>query len=233
MAKAGKRPPADAPKSATGVDKDRYRAEAGRQDLILILCEPRWTPKHWTGTYYLDCLQGENEPCCEHFGKPAPSNTSYILHVASRQGNGPWQTVGKPMVWGFGDDKWAQYQTILRDHCDNDFAKLRGMLLSITCQNTSKQKLFVSPYPKTDVTPTAEMVKNAKARKEMFDDDITLDRSDVLRSLQEMGASTGFAPEESASADTSFEPAAEEGPGEEAPPENVDSEIDNLMAEWD
>lgn len=240
------RPADDPPRSGEGIEKVRYKGEDGKQDLILILTKPKWTPKHWTGKFYMTCLQGDNPACCKHFGDPPPTSTAYIIHVAQRKGRGDWKILGIPKIWGFGDDKWAQYQALLLDNCDNDFKKLQKMLIQITCQKAAKQKLFIAPYTKKDVKVTREMMVEAKEQKEMFIDDIVINESDVIRSLADIKAG-GDGTGDGGSSNADPDDAPEREPGEEdnvpfddngdnvASPEAPSNEesLDDLIENWD
>jgi hypothetical protein len=152
--------------------------------------------------------------------------------------------VGEPKVWGFGEDKWTQYQTILRDHCDGDFKKIQKMLISVTCQNTDKQQLFITPYPKDDVALTGDMYALAKEKRAMFEDDVSIDRQDVLHTIttlsgghgQASSASSSCASEDSKPAENrDVEPPSDEPPvaAGPAPGDNVESQIDDVIAGWE
>jgi len=173
------------------VKTKRYKAKAGRQDLIVFREFPLNTPRHRLENRpgfpaYMHCLteaEGKPDACCQALGKPGACATTYLLHLASREKSGQWKLVGEPLVWGFGSPTWGQFQALLRDNFDGDFAKMSKTIISVICQDSNFQKVFLSVYPKADVKPTRPMIEALKASHGMFDDAVEINRKDVLDML--------------------------------------------------
>lgn len=199
-------------------DVERYKAREGFNDIILILSSCKSTPRHWTGNkypgqkFYLACLQeGEDAPCCVEFGKPSPSNTVYILHLAEREGDGEWKVLGKPKVWSFGEKtRVHKIGIILRDFCDNDQKKLRKTRLLVTCAGEQFQDISLMAYNKKDIEITSKMKEAIKNKKSMFDEAVTIDEENVMKSLARLRGEEDDSPD-------SFDTDEIEKPKEEKP----------------
>lgn len=224
----------------------RYTARAGFNDMIVILTKCKSTPRHWTGKkfpmqkFYLRCLEEENAECCKLLGKPSASNSVYIIHVAERpvEGDGTWTIVGKPKVWGFNDKtRGTAILPIYRDTCKKDDAKFRKTLIIVTCVSQQWQTVALNVYPDTDIKVTKEMKLAAKENMNMFIEDITIDRDDILQSVERLKALTGGTKEDEPQTEAPAEEVAAapaettEGDGDE--PEEEEIDFDKQMEDFE
>ena len=216
-------------------DAVRYRGRDGWSDIILIVSDPKATPRHWTGKkytgknqrFYLRCLEeGPDGECCKEFGPPSASNTAYIIHVAEREGDGKWNVLGVPKVWGFGEKtRKKKLHVILRDSCKNDKQRFHKTPILVNCVDAEFQDLSFMAYSGDEVEVTKEMVKKAIEQKQMFADDVAFDREDILGSLSRLSGDDSPEPESEAETD-------KKAPGPPAEGErDLDSELDAFVNE--
>lgn len=225
-------------------DADRYRGREGYNDIIVVISGCKSTPRHWTGKkypqmkFYLRCLEEGAEPeknegaCCKEFGKASPSNTAYIIHVAERKGNGKWERVGKPKVWGFGEKtRKDKIGVILRDYCENDASVFRKTRLLITCSDKVFQDISIIACNSKDeqAQMTKDMLVAAKEKKDMFAADVALDKDNIISSLARLHGERVDGVDSPGDSDNSVESEAAESTNSGVSAEEFEKELDDFM----
>lgn len=173
MARAVDWDSSDEAAKAAGERIGRYKAEAGRRDIIRILSSCYAYRMHWIadraryGSCGIDDDGGGTCLICaetdESGAQKYPPQEKYgtlIMLIASKAGRGEWKPAQQVMFWGFGRDKFKSIFELGEDYGD-----VRKIDLIVSCTDTQMQRLNFAPTGKDsqlDAGALKAQIENAK-----------------------------------------------------------------------